>query len=454
MTEWLSDFYVELNIRIGKTFLIREMFKDEFAFYTSGIIEGDSASQIDSFNMALKEYGYEGGRCSTWLDAFAGLKQILSKNDSRNRSVIFIDELPCLDTFDSSFLPALDWFWNTFGSARDDIMLIVCGSSTSWMLKNLLNNKKGLYNRLTRTIHLKPFKLHETELYAKANGAYWERIDILKMYCIIGGVPLYWSQLDYTKSVEENVYLLFFDESSILEGEYSKIMGSIFKNPGNYTKIIDTLCKKKSGMTRIEITDETGLSGGYLSELLDNLEGCDFIRGFNSRNKVKEKIWQVIDPFILFHHQFLHKEKNYDSHFWQKSINTPTTNTWYGFSFERICMLHVEQILYALHLDVVPTTWYSWRSKESDPKLQIDLVIERADNTITIAEIKFNALKEYTITKEEYTKIINRAGVFQEETKTKKGIQIIMITTFGVSKNSYLRCIQNSITIDDIFNAK
>ena len=191
LTEWLSDFYVELNIRIGKTFLIKEMFKDEFAFYTSGIIEGDSASQIDSFNMALKEYGYEGGRCSTWLDAFAGLKQILSKNDSRNRSVIFIDELPCLDTFDSSFLPALDWFWNTFGSARDDIMLIVCGSSTSWMLKNLLNNKKGLYNRLTRTIHLKPFKLHETELYAKANGAYWERIDILKMYCIIGGVTLY-----------------------------------------------------------------------------------------------------------------------------------------------------------------------------------------------------------------------------------------------------------------------
>ena len=182
LTEWLSDFYVELNIRIGKTFLIREMFKDEFAFYTSGIIEGDSASQIDSFNMALKEYGYEGGRCSTWLDAFAGLKQILSKNDSRNRSVIFIDELPCLDTFDSSFLPVLDWFWNTFGSARDDIMLIVCGSSTSWMLKNLLNNKKGLYNRLTRTIHLKPFKLHETELYAKANGAYWERIDIPKMY--------------------------------------------------------------------------------------------------------------------------------------------------------------------------------------------------------------------------------------------------------------------------------
>ena len=117
-------------------------------------------------------------------------------------------------------------------------------------------------------------------------------------------------------------------------------------------------------------------------------------------------------------------------------------------------MLHVEQILYALHLDVVPTTWYSWRSNESVPKLQIDLVIERADNTITIAEFKFNALKEYTITKEEYTKIINRAGVFQEETKAKKGIQIIMITTFGVSKNSYLRCIQNSITIDDIFNAK
>ncbi|MGN1189493.1 MAG: DUF234 domain-containing protein, partial [Candidatus Ornithospirochaeta sp.] len=133
---------------------------------------------------------------------------------------------------------------------------------------------------------------------------------------------------------------------------------------------------------------------------------------------------------------------------------TPAINTWYGFTFERICMLHVEQILYALHLDVVPTNWYSWRSKNSNPKIQIDLVIERADNTITIAEIKFNALREYSISKEECSKIMNRAGVFQEESKTRKGIQIVMITTFGLSKNSYSNCIQNSINIDDIFNAK
>ncbi|MGN1266894.1 MAG: ATP-binding protein, partial [Dorea sp.] len=242
--------------RIGKTFLVREMFKDEFVFYTSGIIEGDASSQIDSFNSALMEHGYEGNKCDNWIDAFAGLKQILLRKDDGKRSVIFIDELPCLDTYDSKFLPALDWFWNTFGSARSDIMLIVCGSSTSWMLKNLLNNKKGLYNRLTRTIHLKPFKLRETELYANSNGAYWEKIDILKMYCIIGGVPLYWAQLDYSRSVEENVDSLFFSESPILEGEYQKIMGSIFKNPGNYTKIIEILCKRKTGMTRSEITEK------------------------------------------------------------------------------------------------------------------------------------------------------------------------------------------------------
>lgn len=231
-------------------------------------------------------------------------------------------------------------------------------------------------------------------------------------------------------------------------------MGSIFKNPGNYSKIVDLLCKKKSGMTRTEIAEKTGLSGGYLTELLDDLEGSDFIRGFNSRNKVKDKIWQVIDPFILFYHQFTPDSKNYDVRFWEKNINTPAINTWYGFSFERICMLHIEQILYALHLDVIPTNWYSWRSKTSDPNVQIDLVIERADNTITIAEIKFNALKEYTINKEEYTKILNRAGVFQEETETRKGIQIVMISTYGVTKNSYSNCIQNSITLNDIFDAK
>ena len=430
------------------------MFKDEFVFYASGILEGDAGSQVDTFNRALKDYGHDGDVCHTWMDAFAGLKDILTKCNNRNRSVVFIDELPCFDTYDSKFLPALDWFWNTFGSARSDVMFIVCGSSTSWMLNNLLNNKKGLYNRLTRIIHLRPFKLREVELFARANRSYCERIDVLKMYCVLVGVPLYWSLIDYTKSVEENIDLMFFAESPIFEGEYKKIMGSVFKNPGNYLKIIDLLCKRKSGMTRTEITEKTGLTGGYLTELLDNLEGCDFVRGFDSSKKTKDKIWQVIDPFILFYHQFSPYKTSYDSHFWQKSINTPATNTWYGFAFERICMLHVEEILYALHLDVVPTNWYSWRSRESEDKVQIDLVIERADNTITIAEIKFNALKEYTINKDEYQKILNRVGVFQEDTKTKKDIQTVMITTFGVTRNSYSGCIQNSITINDIFDAK
>ncbi len=434
------------DLHIGKTYLVKELFKDEFLFHVTGVFNGNTSTQMIAFNKALKEYGYQGDECHTWIDAFEGLKQILINTKDRKRSVIFIDELPCLDTYGSEFLPALDWFWNTFGSSRNDIMLIVCGSSTSWMLKKLLKNKGGLY--------LKPFKLRETEQYVNSNNAYWERIDILKMYCFIGGVPLYWSQLDYSKTVEENVDSLFFAESPILQDEYSKIMGSIFKNPGNYSKIVDLLCKKKSGMTRTEIAEKTGLSGGYLTELLDDLEGSDFIRGFNSRNKVKDKIWQVIDPFILFYHQFTPDSKNYDARFWEKNTNTPAINTWYGFSFERICMLHIEQILYALHLDVIPTNWYSWRSKTSDPNVQIDLVIERADNTITIAEIKFNALKEYTINKEEYTKILNRAGVFQEETETRKGIQIVMISTYGVIKNSYSNCIQNSITLNDIFDAK
>ena len=179
------------------------------------------------------------------------------------------------------------------------------------------------------------------------------------MYCVLGGVPLYWSLIDYTKSVEENIDLMLFAEAPILEGEYKKIMGSVFKNHGNYLKIIDLLCKRKCGMTRTEITEKTGLTGGYLTELLDNLEGCDFVRGFDSSKKTKDKIWQVIDPFILFYHQFSPYKTSYDSNFWQKSINTPATNTWYGFAFERICMLHVEEILYALHLDVVPTNWYS-----------------------------------------------------------------------------------------------
>lgn len=437
--------------RVGKTFLIKEMFEDEFAFYASGILEGDTSMQLRAFNLSLSKYGYKGKECRSWLDAFVALEQILREPRGK-RSIVFIDELPCLDTFNSGLLPALDWFWNTFASSRKDIMFIVCGSATSWMLDKLLNNRQGLYNRLTRVIHLRPFKLREAELYAKRNNAFWRRIDILKLYCVIGGVPLYWTYLDYSNSVEENIDRLFFCDSPVLENEYNRLMYSIYKKPENYIKVINLLLAKKSGLTRNNIIKGSGLSGGYLSEILNDLEGCDFIRGFNTGKGKSNKLWQIIDPFILFYHQFSNKTD--DSHNWEKNINTPKTNTWYGLSFERICMLHVDEILYSLHLDVIPTSWYSWRSKDSVPQVQIDLVIERSDNTISIAEIKFNALKEFTIDKEENTKILRRMGVFQEETKTRKGIQTVLITTFGISKNSYSGCIQRVVTLDDIFDAR
>ena len=82
---------------------------------------------------------------------------------------------------------------------------------------------------------------------------------------------------------------MFFAESPIFEGEYKKIMGSVFKNPGNYLKIIDFLCKRKSRMTRTEITEKNGLTGGYLTELLDNLEGCDFVRGFSPAKRLRTR---------------------------------------------------------------------------------------------------------------------------------------------------------------------
>ena len=79
------------------------------------------------------------------------------------KKVIFIDEIPWLDTPRSGFLSALEYFWNSFASARKDVLLIICGSATSWIINKVLKNHGGLHNRVTYRIHLQPFTLYEYE---------------------------------------------------------------------------------------------------------------------------------------------------------------------------------------------------------------------------------------------------------------------------------------------------
>ncbi len=441
--------------RIGKTYLVRNVFRGQFCFEMSGSIGAGSEAQMSNFVHALHDYGYHTNVSpKTWTDAFFALRSILKERIGKGeRLVLFIDELQCLDTPKSGFLQAFEHFWNSWASDHSEIMLIVCGSATSWMVGNLIDSHGGLHNRITHEIHLAPFSLAETEEMLLASGFMWHRLSILQAYSIMGGVPYYLGLLEKDKSLEGNIDCLFFSERGELRREYHRLYASLFKNSEIYMKVIEALASCKQGLTRKQIAEKIkSASGGSLTKVIKELVNCDFVRGYNTRErkiKQKDQIYQLTDLYTLFYMQFCHKATT-DEHYWTNIMGKPVQNTWYGLSFERVCMLHIPQIKKKLGIDRIHTEYYSWRSRESEPAAQIDLIIERADNMTNVCEIKYSQLP-YSITKEEESRIRNRIADFVSETGIRTGILPTMITTFGIRNNAYSSIAQVSLTMDDLF---
>jgi AAA+ ATPase superfamily predicted ATPase len=154
--------------RIGKTFLIRQLFAENLTFDLAGLANAKTKEQLINFNFTLNRcFKQSLPIAANWLEAF---EQLISQleNSQEKRKIVFIDEISWLDTVRSNFLMALEHFWNGWACSRSDIMLIVCGSATSWITNKIINNHGGLHNRLTATIFLQPFNLKETEFFFKA----------------------------------------------------------------------------------------------------------------------------------------------------------------------------------------------------------------------------------------------------------------------------------------------
>ena len=438
--------------RVGKTYLIQQFFDNKFAFSATGIIEGTREEELFAFTSAMIAVGYTGPQPKTWLEAFEGLKSVLERQPHKGRQVIYIDELPCFDTPKSGFVRALGHFWNTWAALRKDVILIVCGSATSWMIENIVNDHGELHDRTTHTIYLRQFTLAETESYLKTKKIHWPRQMIVETYMMLGGVPYYLSLLNPQESLAQNIDRLYFHKNSELGQEYQRLYASLFKSPESYIRIVEILGKNKQGLTRGEIAEKLKISSsGTLSKQLENLEYCDIIRRYvtkiGGRLKTNEAYYQLVDLFTLFHLTFSKKLTTED--YWEQRLNTPVLNSWQGLAFEHVCMVHIRQVRHALGLDKIAVEYYSWRSSTA-PRAQVDMIIERADRLVNLCEIKYTQ-SEYTITSNEDLKVRNRTAAFVRETKTRNGILPTWITPFGLFHNEYSVSVQYQVTLDDLF---
>ena len=441
--------------RIGKTYLIKEMFSDRFTFEHTGYYNVSRKEQLSGFFKSLRKAGLNSDySCpSNWIEAF-DLLEIVVEQSKAEKKILFLDELSWMDTLHSDLIPALEHFWNAFASARKDVVLLICSSATSWVIDHVLHDKGGLHNRLTLSIHLEPFQLSEVEEYVQSLGISLSRMQILEGYMSLGGVPYYWSHLEKGMSIEQYMDYLFFRRGALLKEEYDYLFSSLFKQPEIYEKIITALCQKKKGMTRNEILRATGLSSaGSASKKLNELENCDFIREYTSYGQRKERLYQLIDPFVLYYFHFM-AQRPRDPQFWMHQVNTPAANTWKGLAFELVCLLHTQKIKDALGIGAVLTEEYSFMVRENLEKgiygSQIDLVLQRADRITNLIEIKY-AQDEYLITKTTDEAMRRKRSDFQRTTGSKKTIHLTMIAPYGVVQNAYANNLDSIVTGEDLF---
>lgn len=442
--------------RIGKTFLIRKYFEPLLILDHTGLHNGELPDQLEHFRNTLLKSGYKEAISTPpdWLSAFSMLENYINSLKGKKKKAIFLDELPWMDTPRSKFLMAFENFWNSFCAKRQDLIVIVCGSAASWMIKKIVHNKGGLYNRLTHIVHLHPFDLYETEQYLRQKGIVWSRYDIVQCYMMMGGIPYYLSQVRKGEGVMQFVDRVCFAADGILQNEYALLFGSLFANSERHYKIVESLATTRMGIVRDVLLTRSGLpSGGTFTHTLDELLASGFVeKTVPVGKKSQGALYRLADAFLLFYFKFMQQPKGKKQHNWQATALSPTWHAWSGLAYEQVCRQHIPHLLHALQLGAMHTQQSAWQGSGSQGSVQIDLLIERADRVLQVCEIKF-ARAGYSIDKKYAEELREKMHLLSQQPFAKKQTLLLtMITTFGLQPNAYSQeLVQTSLTMDDLF---
>jgi AAA+ ATPase superfamily predicted ATPase len=456
--------------RVGKTFLIQDFYtkkKDAVCFHSTGLKDGNLRDQIKSFTQVIGKTFYNGAELqekSTWMDVFEQLTEAINKLPKNKKVILFFDEFPWMASKRSKLIQALDHYWNRYWSINPKIKLIVCGSAASWILEKLIHNKGGLYNRITYQIELNPFSLSESKTFLWEKGIKLSEEHVLKIYMVMGGIPLYLDQVEKGLSADQIIDSLCFTKRGLLFNEFDKLFQSLFEHFDIHKELILLISENIYGISQVELMNKSSKSvGGRLKKRLQELEDTGFIESFiPHQHKEKGIYYRIVDEYILFYLKWIapvtNSIKRYDKEagYWLSKSKSPSWKSWAGLAYEAICFKHISPIRKALHIppgvEIGSWRYVPRKEKFQDQGAQIDLLFDREDGAITICEIKYNE-QPFTIDKEYAQKLLNKANVYKQQTGTRKDIFIAMITKNGLKPSMYSEEIIHAVvTIKDLFN--
>jgi uncharacterized protein len=456
--------------RIGKTFLIRSFFeekvKDLIFFESVGLKKGTLSEQIGHFTEQIGKVFYQGASLEVgknWDKTFGTLTTAIESIKVKKKIVLFFDEFPWMATKNSRLIQNLDYYWNMHWSRDPRIKLIICGSSASWIIEKIVNNKGGLHNRLTGKIFLEPFGLYDMKRFLKNNGINLNNRQITEIYMTTGGVPYYLSKIKRGLSAAQNIEQLAFRKKSFFMDEFENLFSSLFDGSDHYVEVIRHISKFRYGVGQEQLFSllDPSLRGKGGKTILKGLEDASFILSFKPHLHRKKGIYyRVIDEYTLFYLNWIEPLKDtllkqsLAKGFWEKSYHSPSWYSWSGYAFEAICYKHISQISQALELSptAIPNTWRYLPKKGMEEKgAQIDLLFDRDDGAITLCEIKYTS-QPFAIDKTYAEKLKQKSAVFKERTRTDKQIFLAMISASGLQKTIYSEeMIDRVVTLEDLF---
>lgn len=445
--------------RVGKSYLVDEAFRGEIAFSAVGIFSKSPETsqrkiQLRHFYSNLLAYGLspEYKEPEDWMAAFDLLRILLSRNTSR-RIVIFLDELPWMAGPQSSELvEELGFFWNNWAVKQRNILLIVCGSATSWMLDNIIRDYGGLHSRLTEKIFLSPFTLGESREYYNRRGFLMSDYEIALCQMAIGGIPYYMDRMTPGRTLTQNINSFYFDNKNI-DQEFTDVYAGLFQSASRYIDVVCALGRKFYGMTRKEILDATKISGGgTFTKIIDNLRECGIIREYPRYGKErKETVYQLCDFFTLFYLNFV--KSSHSGRDWNYFQRSNEYENWSGRTFELLCTQHIRQIKQSLQVKYADKE-YCWSGTTPEGQgVQIDMVIPSpAERTDYVCEMKFSESR-YLITGNYEESIIRKISAFKASARHKPShsLLVVMITSQGLAKSVHNRAVNISLGLDDLF---
>ena len=461
--EWMASDEAELicvygRRRVGKTYFVNELLNGYYAFDTSAQDKSSEAVRLRIFHAALREYGDGSSSApSDWWEAFDRLKALLDRPECprtpEGMRAVFIDELPWFDAPRSEFMNAFSDFWNRWCVRRKDVKLVICGSATSWILREVLQTEGSLNRRVTHSLCLQPFSLRECEEFLRNDkGIEWSRQQIIEAYMVFGGVPYYLRLLQARLSLAQNITSLCLAPQAPLKGEAKRLLDSTLSDKPLYYQTLAELGRTKNGLPRKELVNRLGVKDGQgFPAVLLGLEQCGYIRRYdNPYRKGRKAVYQLIDPFLLFSSRFIGGKEPLEN--WAAYYDTPSYNAWRGNAFEMVCLCHLPQLHRALSLEAMRTRDFPWESSQSSPGAQVDLVIERPDRITYLCEMKYTAA-EFSVSAAYRKDLLRKAEVFKDESHTRNAVQAVIVAAAGFRHNANSDMVVQVVEGDDLFSS-